>query len=156
MGEVWTEVQIGPDNIPTKDADQLYFKLVLNRTSFTAIEKALDANKWPPEMVGLNRSAVMWANTNQTVTKAVKTIVENGKKNEVKVTSDGTVDQKGTKADLFLTVDDTTINLLSAKAGDVKQFGQVSGFTFDVFCRFLEHFDQPQPMLAGNIFSEKE
>ena len=135
MGEVWTEVNLGSAN---SDADQLYFKLVLNRTSFTAIENAIKSGKWHPAMVGLNRSAVLWANKNKTVTQAVKTIVENGVKNMVKITSDGTFDQKGTKADLFLTVDGTTINLLSAKAGDVKQFGQVSGFTFEVFQEYFK------------------
>jgi hypothetical protein len=137
QGEVWTEVNLGPNNIPNSDADELYFKLVLNRSGFTAIQKAIKSGTWHPKMAGLNRSAVMWANTNQTVTNAVKTIIENGKKNMVKVTSDGTMDQKGTKADLFLTVDDITISLLSAKTGDVKQFGQVSGDTFEVFQEYF-------------------
>ena len=145
-GEVWTEVNLGPHNIPNSDADELYFKLVLNRTSFTAINKAIKSGKWHPDMVGLNRSAVMWANTDDIVTEAVKTIIKNGVKNKVQVLSDGTMDQKGTKADLFLTVepyppgsDDGTINLLSAKAGDVKQFGQESGNTYEIFHKYFQN-----------------
>lgn len=111
--------------------DTLEFVLVLNQTSFGALENAINAGNLPPEMIGLNRSAVKWANTSAAVKEAVAIAVEDPNKNKIIVNSDGVADQKGTKADLFLTIDDSTLELLSAKAGDVKQFGQVPGNSYE-------------------------
>jgi len=119
--------------------DTLEFKLTLNRTSFTAIEKAIATKKLPPAMVGLNRSAMTWVNKSETVTEAIKVITSDQGENQITVMSDGVLDQKGTKADLFLNLDGKTINLLSAKAGDVKQFGQDSGNTFDIFVKYFQN-----------------
>lgn len=111
--------------------DELEFVLVLNQTSFGALERAIETGKIPPEMVGLNRSAAEWANKSKAVEEAVKVAVADPSVNKVIVNSDGVADQKGTKADLFLTIDENTIELLSAKAGDVKQFGQVPGNSYE-------------------------
>ena len=111
--------------------DSLDFVLVLNKTSFSSLERALSSGKMPPEMIGLNRSAVEWANTSKAVEEAVKIVIKDPDENNIIVKSDGVEDQKGTKADLFLTIDDSTIELLSAKAGDVKQFGQVPGNSYE-------------------------
>lgn len=111
--------------------DSLEFVLVLNQTSFGSLERAVKQKKMPPEMIGLNRSAVEWANNSGAVTEAVKIAVKDPAVNKIIVNSDGVADQKGTKADLFLTIDETTLELLSAKAGDVKQFGQVPGNSYE-------------------------
>ena len=111
--------------------DTLEFVLVLNQTSFGAMEKSVKEKKLPPEMIGLNRSAVKWANTSGAVKEAVAIAVNDPSENKIIVNSDGVADQKGTKADLFLTIDESTLELLSAKAGDVKQFGQVPGNSYE-------------------------
>ena len=111
--------------------DILTFVLVLNKTSFGALERALSTGSVPPEMIGLNRSALEWANNSKAVEEAVKIAIDDPAENNIIVKSDGVEDQKGTKADLFLTIDESTIELLSAKAGDVKQFGQVPGNTYE-------------------------
>lgn len=57
-----------------------------------------------------------------------KLLYENNVRNEIEVTSDGLLDQRGTKVDLRVKVDGKLTNVnVSLKAGDVKQFGQVSG-----------------------------
>jgi hypothetical protein len=121
------------------EGDDLHFKLVLNRASFTSIEKAIKEDTWHPKMIGLMRSAVEWANKNPAVNKSVEIVSNDGNRNEITVMSDGVMDQKGTKADLFLSIDGSTINLLSAKAGDVKQFGQDSGNTYEVFHKYFQN-----------------
>lgn len=137
MGDLWAEVVMSANT--SSDNDNLHFKLVLNRASFTSIEKAIKSETWHPKMVGLMRSGVEWANKNPAVNKAVEIVSKDKDKNEITVMSDGTIDQKGTKADLFLSIDGSTINLLSAKAGDVKQFGQDSGNTYEVFHKYFQN-----------------
>lgn len=118
--------------------DTLNFVLVLNQTSFGAMYRAVKEGKLPPEMIGLNRSAVAWANKSEAVKEAVKVAIADPNQNTIVVNSDGVADQKGTKADLFLTIDKKTINLLSAKAGDVKQFGQVPGNSYEKIEKFFK------------------
>ena len=118
--------------------DTLKYVLVLNQTSFGALDRSVREGKLPPEMIGLNRSAVKWANSSRAVKKAIKVAIDDPENNVIVVNSDGVSDQKGTKADLFLTIDDSTINLLSAKAGDVKQFGQVPGNSYDKIQTFFK------------------
>jgi len=118
--------------------DSLEFILVLNQTSFGAMHKAIREGKLPAEMIGLNRSAVKWANGSEAVKEAVNVALTDPNSNTIVVNSDGVADQKGTKADLFLTIDESTINLLSAKAGDVKQFGQVPGNSYEKIEKFFK------------------
>lgn len=62
------------------------------------------------------------------ITKWSKLLYENNVRNEIDVISDGLLDQSGTKVDLRVKVDGKLTNVnVSLKAGDVKQFGQVSG-----------------------------
>ena len=119
-------------------SDTLKYVLVLNQTSFGALDRSVREGKLPPEMIGLNRSAVKWANTSQAVKTAIQVAIDDPENNVIVVNSDGVSDQKGTKADLFLTIDESTINLLSAKAGDVKQFGQVPGNSYDKIQTFFK------------------
>jgi hypothetical protein len=75
----------------------------------------------------LINASVKYAN-GQYITKWSKLLYENNVHNEIDVISDGLLDQSGTKVDLRVKVDGklTDVNV-SLKAGDVKQFGQVSG-----------------------------
>lgn len=75
----------------------------------------------------LINASVKYAN-GQYITKWSKLLYENNVRNEIDVISDGLLDQSGTKVDLRVKVDGAQTNVnVSLKAGDVKQFGQVSG-----------------------------
>lgn len=63
--------------------------------------------------------------------------IKNAKKISVK--TDGISDQRGTKADLQINVG-KTLRLLSLKANDVKQFGQISGATGEIISKFFGSF----------------
>lgn len=79
----------------------------------------------------LIKASVEYAN-GPYITKWSKLMYENNVYNHIEVDSDGLLDQKGTKVDLRVKIDGklTDVNV-SLKAGDVKQFGQVSGSKFE-------------------------
>ena len=118
--------------------DQVTFRLVLNKTSFEALYEAATKDKYAPEMKGLFKSGLEYANTDDDVREAISKVVDDPRANEVSINSDGVADQKGTKADLFLNIDGEVINLLSLKAGDVKQFGQGSGYSYEKLKEFFD------------------
>jgi hypothetical protein len=79
-------------------------------------------------------SSVAYANNSKRVTLALQTAQNDPAKNKVDVISDGgeKENQSTTKVDLKILVDgkQASKNLLSLKAGNVKQFGQVGGSNF--------------------------
>ena len=111
--------------------DTVYFNLVLPKGDYNALFGSTSKGaKVHPDMQGVINSATQFANSDR-VTQSVNQVINDKNSNKIVVNSDGASDQTGTKADLFLDIDGTTVNLLSLKAGDVKQFGQGSGFTYD-------------------------
>ena len=91
----------------------------------------------------LNRyveSAVVYANTSKRVNNAVTQAQQDKRKNQVDVISDGgeKENQNITKVDLKILLDGTNINLLSVKAGNVAQFGQVTGHNFENLNEFFQ------------------
>jgi len=78
-------------------------------------------------------NAVRYVNTSPRVSAAIEKASKDPRKNEIEIKSDGgnAEEQKTTKADLKILIDGSSINLLSIKAGDVGQFGQVSGYQFE-------------------------
>jgi hypothetical protein len=86
-------------------------------------------------------NAIEYANTSDRVASAIKTAaVDYPDENVIDIVSDGgnAEEQKSTKADLKILVDGRSINLLSIKAGNVGQFGQVSGWEFERLNEFFE------------------
>jgi len=81
-------------------------------------------------------SAVKYANSNN-VKKWAKLVYENNRYDKIEVLSDGLGGQKTTKVDVSVKITNDKGELLpvdilvSLKAGDVKQFGQVSGAEFE-------------------------
>jgi hypothetical protein len=81
-------------------------------------------------------SAVKYANSNN-VKKWAKLVYENNRYDKIEVLSDGLGGQKSTKVDVSVKITNDKGELLpvdilvSLKAGDVKQFGQVSGAEFE-------------------------
>lgn len=116
--------------------DKVHFHLALNTTSYKAVVGAGQSGKPHPQILGAVRSAVEFANNNAKVAHALKIVEDDKGSNAITVNADGVSDQS-VKADLFLDVDGTTINLLSLKAGDVKQFGQESGYNFNAISSFF-------------------
>ncbi len=117
--------------------DKIHFHLALNTTSYKAVVGAGVSGNPHPQILGAVRSAVQFGNQNPAVKVALEKIESDKGTNKVIVNADGVSDQS-VKADLFLDIDGTTINLLSLKAGDVKQFGQKSGYNFDAVDAFFQ------------------
>lgn len=97
----------------------------------------------PTVIKGINQhiaSAVTYVNTSPRVLLAVDKVAADPGENEVEIMSDGgnAEQQKTTKVDLKITIDGTRLNLLSIKAGNVGQFGQVSGYEFEKLNSFFE------------------
>ena len=86
------------------------------------------------------KSSLAYVNTSDKVTRAVNKAAQDPAENQVEVKSDGgnAEQQKTTKVDLKISIDGTQYNLLSIKAGNVGQFGQVSGYGFDALTNFFD------------------
>lgn len=121
----------------TVNKDKVYFNLVLGMASYNALYGAVKSKDLHPAILGLMRSSVSYANRNAAIESAIQQVTDDPNSNRISVRADGISDQRGTKADLFLDIDGTTINLLSLKAGQVKQFGQSSGYNFNQLDNFF-------------------
>jgi hypothetical protein len=104
-------------------------------------------------------NAIEYANTSNRVASAIKTAaVDYPDENVIDIVSDGgnAEEQKSTKADLKILVDGRSINLLSIKAGNVGQFGQVSGWEFERLNEFFEKtFDISLSQAVSKAFVHK-
>jgi hypothetical protein len=91
------------------------------------------------EFIGLVRGAIVYANSDNVMKWADK-LYTNNMRNVIEVRSEGLINQRGTKVDLFVLVDKekTDINL-SIKANRATQIGQVTGASVDS----LETFFKP-------------
>jgi hypothetical protein len=87
------------------------------------------------------KAAVEYANTSKRVLTAVEEAQQDPKENKVDVLSDGgeKENQTSTKVDLKILIDgkETAKRLLSVKAGNVAQFGQVGGHNFENINEFF-------------------
>jgi len=85
------------------------------------------------------RDAVQFVNTSPRAKAALNKADDPGE-NKIEVLSDGgnSEKQKTTKVDLEIFYDGTKVNLISLKAGSVKQFGQESGAEFSTLERFFK------------------
>ena len=108
------------------------------------------------------RSAVRYANSTN-VRKWAKLLYENNRSDVIDVRSDGLGGQTTTKVDVFVEVNSEKVDInVSLKAGDVKQFGQVSGVEFEKQIKLWETsfgFGQEIKSLKGqydNLILKKE
>jgi hypothetical protein len=132
----------------TAGKDQLYFKVTVpfaDKKAFFAYvgkdsrEKTLQDYKVSEETINLIgqriKSAVSYANTSKRIVSAINEAKNDPAKNKVDVISDGgeKENQTTTKVDLKILIDGNEVGkrLLSVKAGNVGQFGQVGGHNFD-------------------------
>jgi len=114
-------------NANPKIVDDVRFYLSLAKPNMDAL---CDSRNFMP-LHDLFESAAKYAN-GKTVREWGDLLYNNNMYNYIEVISDGLGGQKKTKVDVRVLVDNqhTDINV-SLKAGDVKQFGQVSGAEFD-------------------------
>ena len=132
----------------TAGKDQLYFKVTVpfaDKKAFFAYvgkdsrEKTLQDYSVPEKTIALIgqriQSAVSYANTSKRIVSAINEAKNDPAKNKVDVISDGgeKENQNTTKVDLKILIDGKEVGkrLLSVKAGNVGQFGQVGGHNFD-------------------------
>ena len=110
-----------------KVLDDVNFYLSLSEVNMTTVQNRANKRLFVPYAA----SAVRYANST-TVRKWSKLLYENNRYDKIEVVSDGLGGQKTTKVDVLVKVDGKPIDIrVSLKAGDVKQFGQVSGIAFD-------------------------
>ncbi len=110
-----------------KVMDDVNFYLSLSEVNMTSVQNRANKRLFIPYAA----SAVRYANST-TVRKWSKLLYENNRYDKIEVVSDGLGGQKTTKVDVFVKVNDKPIDIkVSLKAGDVKQFGQVSGIEFE-------------------------
>lgn len=108
--------------------DNIEFRVGVPAKAWTFIS---DKNNW--RLVDdLFTSSVGYVNNDRRLRGQVNKVYINGKKDFVLVNSDGTGDQKGTKADIKLSINGKqTVNQISLKVEGGEQFAQVAGVTFD-------------------------
>ena len=123
----FTERTFKSINANKKVSDDVKFYLSLAEVNMTALlDRSNKALIMPYVM-----SAVRYANSTA-VRKWAKLLYENNQYNLIDVRSDGLGGQTTTKVDVFVKVDGKPVDIkVSLKAGDVKQFGQVSGVEFE-------------------------
>ena len=76
--------------------------------------------------------------------------------NKIVVNSDGTGDQKGTKADIKVKIDDKVVNMqMSLKTTGGDQIGQMSGITFDRQIKMFEKLSLDVDVSKRKNYEEK-
>ena len=90
------------------------------------------------DIIELVQAAVAYSN-GSFIKEAANELYNNNQKNHIEISSQGLLDQTGTKVDLKIIVDGRQVGVgISLKAGDVKQFGQVGGATTEAMKEFFE------------------
>ena len=109
-----------------KVMDDVNFYLSLSEVNMTTVQNSANRRLFEPYAA----SAIRYANSTS-VRKWSKLLYENNRYDKIEVVSDGLGGQKSTKVDVLVKVDGQIVDIrVSLKAGDVKQFGQVSGIEF--------------------------
>lgn len=123
----YTERNFNSKNEKKDINDTVRFYLSLAEVNMAALQDPSNASIIRPYVL----SAVRYANSTN-VKKWSKLLYENGKQDYIEVLSDGLSGQTSTKVDVSVKVNNQPIDIkVSLKAGDVKQFGQVSGVEWE-------------------------
>ena len=119
-----------PDKLSgtVKISDNIRFKVGVPQKAWKFIS---DKNNW--KLVDdLFDSSLAYANGEKRLRRQAFNMYANNKKDDIFVNSDGTGDQKGTKADIKLLINGKKApQQISLKVAGGEQFGQVAGITFD-------------------------
>lgn len=102
------------------------------------------------------RTAIEYANTSKRVQAAIQEAIDDPGQNKVDVISDGgeKENQSSTKVDLKILIDgkESAKRLLSIKAGNVAQFGQVTGTNFEHISEFFNAVGVTVPTALRKYF----
>jgi hypothetical protein len=140
--------------------DKLFFKVTIPKMDNKAFKAwlGLDSRKMTLQDYNVSediislfdrrlKAAIDYANTSKRVMSAIQEAQQDPRNNKVDVISDGgeKQSQTTTKVDLKILIDgqETAKRLLSVKAGDVAQFGQVVGANFAHVTEFFGSFNVP-------------
>jgi hypothetical protein len=151
--------------------DKLFFKVSIPKLDSKAFKawlgmdsrkKTLQDYNVPEKTIALFdrrlKAAIDYANTSKRVMSAIQKAKNDPRNNKVDVISDGgeKENQNTTKVDLKILIDgkETTKRLLSVKAGNVAQFGQVVGATFEHANEFFNSFNIPLSPAVKKKFVE--
>ncbi|HAT69175.1 MAG TPA: hypothetical protein DCS22_01635 [Flavobacteriaceae bacterium] len=107
------------------EPDRLDVNIRVRKNSMYHVEKVVLADGDTNEFKGFFQSAISYINSKSPIIEKIKLPKLDKASNKVIIRGVGTEDQKGTKADLVLQVDNTVINLLSVKA-NTRQVGQIT------------------------------
>jgi hypothetical protein len=126
--------------------DKLTFTMSLNTGDFDALKMSYqDANTLQTydkhqEIFKAYTDAAEYVNTADTIKTAIDRVQSDPNKNTIIIESEGASHEKqtSTKADLFITIDNKRERLLSLKAKQVPQVGQVSGHAFENLEEFFK------------------
>lgn len=122
--------------------DTLNFLARVPARSAEAFLKQATARKFDSGLQAVLSSTVKYVNDSVSVKQSTERVRNDKNNNHIDVTSDGTSDAKGTKADLTLKVDGTKVNLLSLKTYSSDTLGQASGLSFENLGKwFKTNFD---------------
>jgi len=121
-----------PDYIKTvkvaKILDNIKFQVGIPKPAMDFIS---NSSNWS-EISDIFNSCMTYVNKDRRLNLQAKQFAKNKKSNKIFVNSDGTGDQKGTKADIKLTFDGKkSRNQISLKVKGGDQFAQVSGIPFE-------------------------
>jgi len=91
----------------------------------------------PQAVQSVISSSVVYANDAKKISVGIKRTSEDPNINNIEIVADGQSDNKGTKADLVMNIDQSRITLISAKTGP-SQLGQASGKEFSKQVDFFQ------------------
>jgi hypothetical protein len=128
--------------------DSVQFTLSLNQKDYLALSMSFDENpneqltdyKGADEIFKAYDNAAEYVNSAKTVKDALDRVIGDPHPNSVLIESEGAAaeNQRGTKADLFITIDGKRERLLSLKSGVIPQVGQMSGASFENLEKFFK------------------
>jgi len=114
--------------IDTKISDTIRFRVGVPKLAYDFLKQEKEWDK----ISDLFKSCEAYVNSDRRLSLQSSVLAKNGKINDIFVNSDGTGDQKGTKADIKIEIDGKkTRNQISLKVQGGDQFMQIGGVGFD-------------------------
>lgn len=124
IGTNTTEINWGePGNQP----DSVTLEIKINKSGFESLNKMIQTGTIVPEVSATISSILSYINSRPEIINLINLIKSKKSKNLVKIVSDGISSSKLTVADLYVSIDNKKINLISLKTGRTQTLGQSSG-----------------------------
>ena len=134
LGTNTTEINWGePGNQP----DTVTLEIKINKSGYEALNKMIQTGTINREVSTVIASALAYINSRPEIINLINLIKSKKSKNLVKIVSDGISSSKLTTADLYVSVDNKKINLISLKTGKTQTLGQKSGVTAEALNYFF-------------------